>query len=105
MPNAQCQILSPDSLVGDGSPVPAGMAGTKTVQGTMRIVTTFAARFVPFARYAPLTGGETPPLRILSVQRHNFNHHRRGRVSRPAGMAGTKTVQGTMRVVTTFAAR
>ena len=44
MPNAQCQIPSPDSLVGDGSPVPAGMAGTNSVQSAMRVVTTFAAR-------------------------------------------------------------
>ena len=30
--------------VGDGSPVPARRAGFQCVQGTMRIVTTFAAR-------------------------------------------------------------
>ena len=38
---------------------------------------------VPFARYAPLTGGETPPLRILSIHWRNIEHPRRGRVSRP----------------------
>ena len=40
----------PIESVGDGSPVPAGMAGTKRVHGADVIVTAFAARFVPFPR-------------------------------------------------------
>jgi hypothetical protein len=38
------RYIVPIDLVGDGSPVPAGMAGTKSVQGALRVVTTFAAR-------------------------------------------------------------
>ena len=104
------------------------MAASIFVQGAMRVVTTFAARvgsadrqFVQGAELVVTSltrsvtfhlrgthcgpGGETPPLRILSGQRRNIDHHCRGRVSRPAGMAGFIFVQGAMRVVTTFAAR
>ena len=38
------RYIVPIDLVGDGSPVPAGMAGTKTMQGAVLVVTTFAAR-------------------------------------------------------------
>ena len=36
--------IAPIESVGDGFPVPAGMAGTKSAQGADVIVTTFAAR-------------------------------------------------------------
>ena len=43
LPRSVRHIVSID-LVGDGSPVPAGMAGYIFVQGTLRVVTAFAAR-------------------------------------------------------------
>ena len=76
-------FCTPDPLVGDGSPVPFSSIGTlerhRAGQGSNDHLRTQHAYAAGYAG----PGGETPPLRILSIQWCMIVHPRRGRVSRP----------------------